>query len=282
VAALLDRLRGVVARTPAFAPARLGPDWELAAPDRVTVTSGPLAGSTFGLRIGLEPRQADYYLTRDLAAPATLDPDSPDLIAHTHFERDPERDLETEWDIFIHPDYRGKGLTGLIIRLSYRHLLGLGGRRWFYMRKLMQVDSRRRELQNIGIGVIGIRLGMRPEPALEEMLAGKNVKAVALIDGAGTGPPGLFIELRRLPGVVVAAEFDDQGRPYADPDHYRRLVSPAEIARLARAGRAVVGNIDYCLPRENIGQFCRHFAATPTEHRDWVRALEAGARRNGA
>lgn len=270
MASFLGRLLGGRARREEeFRPARLGPDCRLPGPDRVEITSGPLAGTALHLRFEIGPRKADFYLEDASGAP--------DPVAHTHFDRDPDAALETEWDIFVRPDYRGKGLTGLIVRLSYRRLLAIGGRRWFAMRKLMQVDSRRRELQNIGIGVIGIRIGMRPEPGLEEMLSPAGVKSIELIE---TGTPGLFIELRRLPGVVVAAELDAAGRPHLDVEHYRRLVNPAEIARAARAGRAVVGNIDYLLPVEHIGLFSRHFADNDGEYRNWCRALRSGARRN--
>ncbi|HDQ98844.1 MAG TPA: hypothetical protein ENN51_00955 [candidate division WOR-3 bacterium] len=143
------------------------------------------------------------------------------------------------------------------------------------MRKLMQVDSDRRELHNIGIGIIGVRIGLRPELGLEEVLTGRNVKSVQLI---AADPPGLFIELRRLPGIVVAAEFDEDGRPRSDLAYYRRLVNPAELARSARAGRAIIGNIDYFLDPGQVEHFCRHFADTATEYKTWLRALHAGAR----
>jgi GNAT superfamily N-acetyltransferase len=255
-----------------FNPIPLGPAWALSGSGRLTVKSGPLAGRTFDLVREILPHKADFYVKLD-----------GDIIAHTHFDRDVETGLDIEWNIFVHRDFRGNGLSSLLVRLSYRRLLAEGRRHWFGMRKLLQVDTRHPELQNIGIGLISIRIGMRPESAAKTLLADGNVKSVDVLEASSTAPPGLLLHLDRLPGVIIAADIDPQtGKPYTEADHYRRFFSPATLLDNARAGTSILGNIDYYLARDNIDLFARHFADNDSEFRKFSRSLRAGSKKLAA
>jgi len=261
-----------------FAPLPLGPSAVLSG-DRLEVTSGPLSGTTFSLSSAVEPHKADFFLL-PAPPPPTFDPSS--VVAHCHFDRDAGTGLETIWDIVVHPDYRGKGLAGLLVRTSFRTLLAAGKQHWFVMRKLMQVDSRRRELHNIGIGIIACRLGFRTEPDFAQMLGPGRLKSVELLPGTGASPPGLLLTLNRLPGVIVACGLEpDTGRPFADEEHYRRFASPAQITRLAQNGSWLIGNIDYWLQPAGIETLCRHLADSAKEYGAFHSSLRSGAKRLG-
>jgi hypothetical protein len=262
-----------------FEPVEFGPAVERAGAD-FAVASGPLAGRSLRLDVEASDIKAVYRFTID-----------GEEAGACHFDRDPRTGLENHWDIIIAPGFRGRRLASLMVRVAYRDLLGRPGRHWFAMRKMMKVDTRVPELHNIGIGLIAVKLGLRPEPLLDELLAPGVVKSVELLAGGkeqsrgGTeghpspsSPPGLLLHLSRMPGVIVAARLDAAGRPETDPDAYRRFTSPAELLAAARSGRAVVGNIDYRLVPGHIDDFCRHLARDPGEFRRWTRALRSAAR----
>lgn len=277
-----------------FEPIRLGPEVERSG-ELVRVESGPLAGRSLRLDAEVSDIKAVYRFSLDGAE-----------AGQCHFDRDPRTGLETFWDILVAPELRGARLASLMTRVTFRDLLDRPGPHWFGMRKLMKVDTRIPALQNLGIGIIAVRLGLRPEPLLDRLLAPGVVKSIELLGGQGQGPripvsrgsseeprplpvsstldpssfpPGLMLHLNRLPGVIVFARLDPgTGRPENDPDAYRRFTSPAELLESARAGRAVIGNIDYILAREHIERCCRHLARDAGEFRRWTRALRAGAR----
>ncbi len=265
-------------RKPDFSPLPLGPAATLAG-DRLAITAGPLAGTAFTLSATIEDRKADFSL---LPFPPPPEPDPDSVCGHCHFDRDPASGLETIWDIVVHPRYRGKGLAGLLVRTSFRALLAAGRAHWFVMRKLMQVDSRRRELHNVGIGVIAVRLGFRPEVGFDEMLGPGRLKVVELLAATADSPPGLLLTLNRLPGLLVAAELDPAtDRPMPDEARYRRFASPAQLVRQARTGAWLVGNIDYCLEPSGVDALCRHLADDATEFDRYRSVLRAGARHLG-
>ncbi len=262
-----------------FQPSPLGPEWTRTS-STVTIKSGPLADTTFELQQEIRPHKADFALL-----------DGNETVGHCHFDRDPQTGLETLWDIFVHPDFRRKGLAALMVRLSFRELLLSKGRHWFAMRKLMKVDTQPRErltgmyhptvqLHNIGIGIICIRLGFLPEQELNRILVPKHVKSVEIAEPAATSPPGLLIHLNRLPGTIVAIETaPETGRAVDRIARYRRFLSPERLLRQARQGETVIGNIDYLLALEKVEQFARHLAATPDEYRHFIKSLHAGARK---
>lgn len=259
-------------RSRPFRPLRLGPACDFTG-NEVTVRSGPLAGRRFGLHQVVTPLKADFTMFAPVPGPSAV-------CGHCHYDRDPKTGLETLWNIVIHPDYRRKGLAGLIVRHSLRELLAGSRQTWFAVRKLMKVDTRRPELHNIGIGLLALRLGFRPDPELDAVFTPGNIREMHLLDATPDSPPGLMLHLKRLPGVVVAAGLDPEtGKPFTDPDRYRRFLSPQQLWRRAGEGAWLIGNVDYLLDRANIELCCRHLASSGGELRRFGRSLAAGARR---
>jgi GNAT superfamily N-acetyltransferase len=299
--ALLDRIRSVFRpeREP-FSPLGLGPevaDFD-ARHSSFVVASGPLAGTRLRLDATVQPGRADFsllpasgpvsgHLTSDVSHLTSAFPggrDSP--LAHVHYDRTADG-LDVLWDIVVHPELRGRGLASLITRLSLRSLLLDSRRRraWFAIRKMMQVDTgsgragsrvplTRVRLHNVGIGVIALRLGLRPEPAVTQLLDGANIAGLRLLDTGDGAPAGYLMHLRTLPGVVVACRVDPaSGKPTAGTDAYRRFTSPAGLLAGARSGTVLIGNIDYELAEAGAPLFSRRLADTPTEYRTIRRLL---------
>ncbi|GEM_PF-885548 len=304
--ALLNRIFGRV-----FAPARpvagpvpFGPRYVLAG-DRLAIESGPLAGTALRVERNISDTRADFafYEIADGNSPVADRQSSvtPDPVAHCHFDRDPETGTETLWGIFIRSEFRHRRLTTPLVRLTFRELLASGRRHWFAIRKLMQVDSEagRRDaqtpgnpkpeiqsplspritLRNLGIGLVALRLGFRPEPDIDRMLGPGNVKAVQALPPDPPDPPGLLLRIATQPGLLVAAFLDpDAGLPLADVESYERFVSPRQLLRQTFNGQAIIGNVDYILPRTALAGFAARLADDHAELRRFNAALRRGAR----
>ena len=301
---LLDRIFRRAEADPVAGPIPFGPRY-LFMGDRLAIESGPLAGATLRVERSVSDIQADFNLfeVSHSGSPVVSrqSQGASDPVAHCHFDRDPETGFETLWGVFIRPEYRHRRLATVLIRLAFRELLAEGRRHWFAIRKLMQVDSestRRRSLtpansirevrsprstrislHNLGVGLVAVRLGFRPEPDLERLLGPGNVKAIQALPAEPPSPPGLLLRLATLPGMLVAALLDpDTSRPLADPAAYERFISPRQLLRQALAGEAIVGNIDYILPRAGGVPLAARLANDEAELRHFTAALRRGAR----
>lgn len=262
-----------------FYPLPLGPSTSELEPGKSTFTilSGPLSGQTMRLQTTLQPGRADFFLWQ---ADPHQTADSP--LAHCHYDRSPDG-TETLWDIFVHPEWRGRSLAGLLVRLSLRRLLlNRRHRIGLRMRKLMQPDTSSGSrvsgvsirLQNIGIGLIAVKLGLVPEPALEMMLAPANISSFSIIPSGENSPPGYLFRLKTQPGLLTICRLDPgTGRPLTDAALYRRFTNPAELCRDCRLGNAIAGNIDYELTPVGAERCFRHIAATASEYQSLLRRL---------
>jgi hypothetical protein len=301
--ALISRIFRRTPAGPTPSLVRFGPDYSLTG-DQLAIQSGPLAGTVLRMERNKSATRADFafYQTANGGAPPNRRPPSTsDPVAHCHFDCDPETGVETLWGIFIRSELRHRRLATLLVRLTLRELLASGRRHWFAIRKLMQVDSEagrrqalasgnpkpesqhpqssRISLHNLGLGLVALRLGFRPEPDLERLLAPGNVRAIKALPPEPPSPPGLLVRLDTLPGLLVAAYLDpDTGLPLSSAEAYERFVSPRQLLRHASAGEAIVGNIDYILPRAAIVPLAVRLANDHTELKRFVAALRRGAR----
>ncbi len=298
--ALLTRILRRTDSEPATGLVPFGPDYVLAG-DRLSIRSGPLAGTVLRVVRSVSDTKADFSFFQTFGVDSPMSTPRPPAVAHQvahcHFDRNPVTGTETLWSIFIRFDFRHRGLTTLLTRVTFRELLATGRRHWFEIRKLMQVDTEGRSqaqppgtpkpdnpqlpqisLHNIGLGLVALRLGFRPGPELERLLAPGNVKAVQVIPPDPPSPPGLLIRLESLPGLLVAAQVDPAtGRPLTDGGEQERFFSPKQLLRQTRAGQAIVGNIDYSLSRTAVEQLASRLANNHAEFRHFTAALRRGA-----
>ena len=81
------------------------------------------------------------------------------------------------------------------------------------------------------------------------------------------------------PGLLVAAFLDpDTGMPLADAEAYERFVSPRQLLRQTSNGQAIIGNVDYILPRTALAGFAARLADDHTELKRFTAALRRGTR----
>jgi hypothetical protein len=298
--ALLNHIFRRAPAGPVLGLVPFGPRYTLS-DDQLSIESGLLAGTSLRVERSVTETKADFSFYELTGADSPIanrqSPTSPDPVAHCHFDRDPQTGTETLWSIFIRSEFRHRGMTTLLARLTFRELLTSGRRHWFAIRKLMQVDTEGRSqgqapgspkpenpqlprisLHNLGIGLVALRLGLRPEADVERLLAPGNVKAVQAILPDPPSPPGLLLRLGVLPGLLVAALVDPEtGQPLTDAGAYDRFVSPRQLLRLSLAGQAVIGNVDYILSRSAIEPLAARMANDHAELRHFIAALRRGA-----
>lgn len=242
-------------------PLPFGPAYDLIAPERLRVKAGPLSGRDLSFTRDVCARKADFAL-HETGTGTSSEP-----MAHCHYDRDPDSGLEIMYDIFVRSEQRNKGLASLLVRLSLRELFSKGRRHWPRIRRLMVVEASNdtshshggtvdpggvhwgvrpdSTLHNIGIGIVALRLGLRPDPAVARLFEPGTVRSVQLATLTPETPPGLLIHLNSLPGTVIAAFIDSAtGRPVAGADVYERFLNPGGLYRQADAGQALFPSPD--------------------------------------
>jgi GNAT superfamily N-acetyltransferase len=270
VDSLGDLLRSLFTRQQKFEwrPGRIGPRFEWLDHDTVRVLEGPLQDRELGLRTEIEDRKASIF--------ATLDGRQ---IGRTYIERDPPGKGIELWDIAVQEQFRRMGVASIMTYVIFRELLSMQKTAFFKIRmmKLMKPADRNVELQNVGIGVIGNRLGFTPEFEIDRILRPSNITGMEILPGKGHFPPSYKIVIRTFPLVLIAFVLDaDSLKPVDDFQTYVRLMKDERVIyQWAGNGQIVIGNGNYWLRRDGLDQFVNRLASDETEARIFRRRVRA-------
>ena len=226
-------------------PARIGPAFEWCDDKTVRIIDGPLSGKELGITTEVFDDKANIY--------ANLDGQQ---VGRTYIERDPPGKGIILWDIAVQEGYRQMGIASLMTYFIFRELLSAQEEAFFKIRmmKLMKPTVKSVELQNIGIGVIGNRLGFTPEFDIERILKPSNIVSVSVLPAAHGFPPSYKIVVKTFPMVLIAFVLDqDTLRPIGDFRTYVKLMKDERIIyEWVKKGAMVIGNGNYLLKREGI------------------------------
>ena len=249
-----------------FRPGRIGPRFEWLDYDTIRVLEGGLAGREMRIETEIEDTKAAAY--------ASLDGKR---IGRTYIERDPPgRGIEL-WDIAVKEEFRRKGVASIMAYIIFRELLSIQQTAQFKIRmmRLMKPGDKNIELQNVGIGVIGNRLGFTPEFNVNKILHPSNITGLEILPAAGTFPPSFKIVIRTFPLILIAFVLDaDTLRPVDDYQTYVRLIKDDSVVYdWVRRGLIVVGNGNYLLRRSGLDQFVNHIAVDEFEAQDFRRRI---------
>jgi hypothetical protein len=241
-----------------WSPGRIGPRFEWLDYTHIRLQEGSLAGREFELTTEILETKANAYVSEQGSQ-----------IARAYIERDPPGKGICLWDIAVKEPYRRKGLASIMTYCIFRELLAMQETAFFKIRmlRLMKPTDQNVELQNVGIGVIGNRLGFTPELNVEKILSPSNVTGLEILPAKGDFPPSFKIVLRTFPLVVIAFVLDaDTLKPVADFRTYVKLSKEESIIlEWARKGLVVVGNGNYWLRRDGLDQFVNHLATDEHE-----------------
>jgi hypothetical protein len=159
----------------------------------------------------------------------------------------------------------------------FRELLAMQETAFFKIRmmRLMKPSDKNVELQNVGIGVIGNRLGFSPEFNIGRVLHPDNITGIEVLPAKGDFPPSFKIVIRTFPLVLIAFVLDqDTLKPVDDFRTYVKLSKDESIIYdWVSRGLIVIGNGNYWLRRPGLDQFVNHLATDEFEARIFRRRV---------
>ncbi len=253
-------LRRILGRAPrhVWRPGRIGPRLESIGADRVRPLEGELTGREISFTTEVLPRKAQLH--------AAIDGQP---VGRAYVERDPPGKGIILWDVAVKEGFRRQGIASIMTCRIFRELLASQRVATFRIRmmRLMKPADRNVELQNVGIGVIGNRLGFTPEFNLKRLLRPRNVVGLEVLPAKNGFPPSFKIVIRTFPLVLIAFVLDpDNKKPVDDFRTYARLMKDERtVYEWVGRGLIVIGNGNYCLRSAGIGQFVNHLATSEFE-----------------
>jgi len=250
-----------------WTPGRIGPRFDWLDYTHIRVLEGPLVGQDIELVTEILETKANVY--------ASLNGKQ---IGRTFIERDPPGKGICLWDIAVKQEFRRKGIASIMTYCIFRELLALQEVAFFKIRmmRLMKPADRNIELQNVGIGVIGNRLGFIPEFDIDKLLHPDNITGLEVLPSKGDFPPSFKIVIRTFPLVLIAFVLDqDTLKPVDDFATYAKLLKDERVIyNWVRRGLIVVGNGNYWLNSEGLDRFVNHLATDEFEARTFRRRIK--------
>jgi hypothetical protein len=248
-------------------PGRIGPRFEWLDYTHVRILDGPLQSQQMELVTQVMDAKANVFASINGVQ-----------IGRTYVERDPPGKGIVLWDIAVKDTYRRKGVASIMTYCIFRELLSMQETAFFKIRmmRLMKPSEKNVELQNVGIGVIGNRLGFTPEFNVEHILRPDNITGLEILPAKGDFPPSFKIVIRTFPLVLIAFILDqDSLKPVDDFRTYVKLSKDeGTIYDWVNRGLIVIGNGNYWLRRDGVDQFVNHLATDEYEARAFRRRVK--------
>jgi len=239
-------------------PGRIGPRFEWLDHTHIKIRDGGLAGQTLEVRTEVQERTASIFVNLEGKR-----------IGRAYVDRDPPGIGIDLWDIAVMEGYRRKGVASIMAYVIFRELLSMQERAVFKIRmmRLMKPSDKNIELQNVGIGVIGNRLGFTPEFNLDKLLRPQNIVDLSVLPAKGDFPPSFKIIIRTFPLVLIAFVLDaDTLKPVDDFRTYVQLTKDESVIySWVRKGLIVVGNGNYWLRKDGLDHLVNHLATDEFE-----------------
>ncbi|GEM_PF-346971 len=247
-------------------PGRIGPRFDWVDYNHIVLQEGPFTGKELEVVTEIFQTKANIYISMDR-----------ERIGRAYVERDPPGVGVILWDIAVKEGYRRKGFASIMTYCIFRELLSIQKTAFFKIRmmRLMKPAEKNIELQNVGIGVIGNRLGFTPEFNLDRLLRPDNIVGLEVLPAKGEFPPSFKIVIKTFPLVLIAFVLDtDTLKPVDDFRTYVQLTKDeSTIYNWVRRGLIVVGNGNYWLRQNGIDQFVNHLATDEWEAREFRRKV---------
>jgi hypothetical protein len=242
----------------------LGSRFQRLKPTEIQITEGKLANQVFQAICQIEPTKTT--LTLKLADRT---------IGTAHAEYDSVKRRTTFFDAFIQKEYQMHGLASLMVHLLFREQLLYTETEIFDIRNVMKSTSEKEVIENVGMGLIALKLGFEPDINHQELFAGKNVSAIDIIQANGIYPWGYKFTLRSSPWTIVLVLLDPiSNRPVKDLIAYEHFIRPEDFAELVKTNQAVLGNVDYILNKTNLEQFVPYIAENQGELQQFLKKLK--------
>jgi hypothetical protein len=242
----------------------LGPRFLRLKPNEIKITEGNLANSVFQTICKIEPTKTTLTLKLE-----------DKIIGTAHAEYEPAKHLTTLFDAYIQNEFQRQGLASLMVHLLFREQLLYTDTKNFDIRMVMKASSEKEVIENVGMGLIALKLGFVPAQDYSEILTNNNISNLEIIPAEGNYPFGYKISLRSSPWTIILVLLDlVTQKPVKDLSAYEHFIRAEELVELVRTNQAVLGNLDYILNPNSLEQFVGYIAENEEEFDQFLRKLK--------
>lgn len=197
------------------------------------------------------------------------------LIGMAHAEYEPKKRCTTLFDTFVAEEYRRRGFASLMVHLLFREQLLYTATENFEIRMVMKATGAKEVIENIGMGLIALKLGFEPNINYQELFSPSNLDKLEIIPANGINPYGYKLSLSVSPWTVVLVLLDPlTKRPVKDLNDYEHFIRPEDIRELVKGNQAVLGNVDYRLNQNRVEQCVAYIAENQEEFREFLKKLK--------
>lgn len=236
-----------------FQPTQFGPPYRLLNSalafenSNIEILDGPLRNLVFKIEHEITDCQSRLFL---------ITKESDEVIGRALCERNRQTSEIIYWDVMVQEKFRMKGLASLMTKFLLHQLITIQKKAKIMIRmiKLYQPTDTSIKLQNVGIGVIARRLGLKCEFDLLKLLNPLNITKIEILPPEGNSPPCYKIVLQTYPYVLIGFIVDPRTlKPIFSLETYKQMLEHTEIIEeWIRTNTVVIGNGNYILAKEGI------------------------------
>ncbi|MEO0114582.1 MAG: hypothetical protein ABIK93_03795 [candidate division WOR-3 bacterium] len=242
----------------------LGPRFKRLKPTEIEIVEGKFAHTIFQTICQIEPTKTT--LTLKLANK---------VIGTVHAEYEPSKQKTILFDTFVQNDFQRQGLASLMVHLLFREQLLYTPTKNFDIRMVMKATSEKEVIENVGMGLIALKLGFVPAIECSEVFTSKNIYNIEIIPSDGVNPYGYKINLKSSPWTIVLVLLDPlTKKPVPDLTAYEHFIQPNDLVELVQTNQAILGNVDYTLHPNCLDQFVSYIAENQEEVQKFLRKLK--------
>ncbi|MDH5683957.1 MAG: hypothetical protein OEZ20_05785 [candidate division WOR-3 bacterium] len=243
----------------------LGPRFQRLRPAEIEILAGKFAGKVIHTLFKFEPTKTTLKLKME-----------DKIIGTAHADYEPAKRRTTLFDTYVQNEYQMQGLASLMVHLLFREQLVYTDTNNFDIRMVMKATGEKEVIENVGMGLIALKIGFEPDINYQELFAGKNVTSVDIIPAKDIYPFGYKLSLRSSPWTIVIVLLDPlTDKPHQDLNAYEHFVRSDDFIELVKSGQAVLGNVDYVLGKNSIENFVSYIAENQEEMNQFLKRIKA-------
>ncbi len=242
----------------------LGPRFQRVKPAEIKITEGKFTGQVFQTEFKFEPTKTTLTLRNE-----------DNTIGTVHADYESSKRRTTLFDAYVQNEYQMQGLASLLVHLLFREQLVYTDTNSFDIRMVMKATGEKEVIENVGMGLIALKLGFEPDINYQELFAGSNVSGIDIIPAKEIYPFGYKISLHSSPWTIVLVLLDSiTQKPVKDLSVYEHFIRPEDFIELVKSCQAVLGNVDYILNKKFIEQFVSYIAENKEEYTQFIKRLK--------
>ena len=242
----------------------LGPRFKRLKADNIQITEGKLTNQVFQVIYNIEPTNTTLTLKSEDR-----------IIGAAHADYEPAKYRTTLFDTYVQEEYQMNGLASLMVHLLFREQLTYTDTNTFDIRMVMKATGEKEVIENVGMGIIALKLGFEPDINYRELFAGRNVSGIDIIPARNIYPYGYKLSLHSSPWTIVLDLVDPAAKkPIKDINTYEHFIRPEDFAELVKTNQAILGNVDYILNKTNVELFLSYIAENQKELRQFLNQVK--------